>query len=535
MVVSPFRALLAARVQLLWNVAHRGRGALGTISAIVIVCAAVACLVPPFLMFVTFGTVLGEDLASPGSPSLTWLAGLHALLVLGLGAMAGLRHQAGFDRTVLRAFPLRPLQVLLAELPFNLIDTIPVLGCVMFAGLGIGLARSAPDGVAHATLTVAQGMLGILLVQQLVGALRRLVSRSRSLMALAAAGAALGGALVFLAARRGLAEGLGLVLAWWPTSAGHHALRAALLDEPGRAWGFQAASLAWTLALFLLTLWLQFKEMDLDPPEQAERRLDERVWTFATPDAGVARLLATQVAGSRAGLVQLVLPLFGTGMLVLAADIVRRSAAGRDPSGLHLTAHSLAEKLVELPLFAIVPPAVVLLGRELWMNQFAWSGGGVKTLLLAPLRTTRLLEGHLKGLLLLQVPQALLACAPLFRLRMPREWELLTGLASALACAVVLATAGHVLSARFPRVISVRGDRSDGVPASLALAGTALVAGLAGVLIAVVRGLSASGGWAPAAALGGLCGAALVVRRILAARIARVVDAHRETLAETLG
>ena len=76
--VGPLRALIAARVQVLWNLAHRGRGVAGTILAILIVGIAAACLVPPAFMFWTFGRVLGEDLAAPGSPSIEWLRGLDA-------------------------------------------------------------------------------------------------------------------------------------------------------------------------------------------------------------------------------------------------------------------------------------------------------------------------------------------------------------------------------------------------------------------------------------------------------------------------
>ena len=81
--VKPLRALTAARLQVLWNTVHRGRGALGFVAAVLLLLAGVACLIPPGGLFVRFGQVLGEDLAATDSPAMIWLAGLHALIVFG--------------------------------------------------------------------------------------------------------------------------------------------------------------------------------------------------------------------------------------------------------------------------------------------------------------------------------------------------------------------------------------------------------------------------------------------------------------------
>ena len=535
MVVSPARALMAARMQLLWNLAHRGRGAVATIAAVVIAVVAVACLVPPFVMFHSFGSALGQDLTAEASPAMTWLCGLVALIVFGLGGVAGLRHRAGFDRELLRVLPLRPVQILVGELPFNLIDTIPILGFTFLAGLGVGLARAMPGSGLQVALVVAQDMLCLLLVQQLVGACVRLAGRSRIGAAVAGLVVVLVASVAVLYAGEGFEGALERVMGVLPTSAGWQAVRASAAGVATRSLALHLAGLAFTAALFAVTAWLQLLELRQEPKARIERRKTEKLWTFRRPAAGVARLLVAEVLGARAGQLLLALPVFCTTLFVLAADILRRSAVGRDFSGFLLTIHLLLQKAVALPLFVLVPPAVILCNRQLWLNQFAWEGAGVKTLFLAPVRTVEILRGKLAGLLLLQMPQALVACAPLLRLRLPEGWDLVTGLCAAAMAATVLGTFGHVLSARHPRVLAEQGERTGGTDAGIALTVTGAVLAMAAVVYGVVRGLAGLPPWAPALLFALMTVVVLAAHRALAPRMAASVDSCREVLAETLG
>ncbi|MBT7691051.1 MAG: hypothetical protein HN750_03440, partial [Gemmatimonadales bacterium] len=136
MVVSPLRAMASARLELIWNSISKGSGVLSLLSGVIVIALGLACLVPPFYMFSVFGLQLGEDLAADSSLSIVWLATLHGLLVFGMGGAAGLRKHRGFNRELLRSLPLRPSQLLLSELPFGLLDTIPMLGLAFFGGLG---------------------------------------------------------------------------------------------------------------------------------------------------------------------------------------------------------------------------------------------------------------------------------------------------------------------------------------------------------------------------------------------------------------
>ena len=69
--------------------------------------------------------------------------------------------------------PLRTSHLLIAELPFGLLDTIPILGLTCFGGLAIGLMQSHPASPAVVLLVIALSMLSLLLTQQFVGAIKR--------------------------------------------------------------------------------------------------------------------------------------------------------------------------------------------------------------------------------------------------------------------------------------------------------------------------------------------------------------------------
>ncbi len=529
--VKPIRALTAARLQVLWNTVHRGRGALGFVAAVSLLLAGVACLIPPGGLFVVFGKVLGEDLPATDSPAMIWLAGLHALIVFGLGTMAGARSHASFDRELLRMLPMRRVQVLLSELPFNLLDTIPVLGLTFFAGLSIGLAQVLPGQRFGILVVFLQAVLSLVLVQQLVAVLRRLASRSKALL-LALIGLPL--LVLAVASQAGMEDAPLLLVGWLPTSAGYHALRAAALGEASAALGFHGLLALWNLALFALVAWLQFRELDQDPALRVDSGNRESLWSFRRPSAGVARLFVGQVLGNRFGKVLLILPLFGSAAFVLVAGILERSVEGRDGSGFLETALALLAKAEALPLFVVVPVASALFMGELWLNQFSWDGNGFKSLMLAPLRTTDLLTGKLIGLACLLVPQGLIACLPLLLRSIPSLSEVLAGALASTMVVVALGGFGHLLSAWYPRPHRGRGEGAASAPPMLSLLSTGAILLIAGLAAGVWFFLSGWGPWGPVAGYAGVAAGLLLAYRLLRPALAAEVDRRRELICETL-
>ncbi|MDF1664177.1 MAG: hypothetical protein P1V97_20580 [Planctomycetota bacterium] len=527
MVGRPFRAMLRVRLELIWNTISKGSGPIGVISGIVVITLGLACLVPPFYMFSVFGRQLplGEDL--PGaSPSLTWLATLHAILVFGLGGFAGLRQRQGFDRELLRSLPLASFQLLLSELPFGLLNTIPMLSLACFSGLGYGLTQSHPGSMGIIIGVMVLGVFGVLLMQQFVAVLRRLVERPRYLGMTIALIIGLG------LAAAGLTGGEGFdpkrMLEWLPTSMGYHGLRTWGHGETGTAMGFLAVAATFIGILFVLTAWLQLKELTQDLPPRTASRGKENLWSFKAPDKGVARLFVKQVLNARYGKVQLMLPFFFTGGFVLCAEKIQYVANGS-------VFHKLFDNAQTYPLYALLPPLLVFLGGGLWMNQFAWDGRGIKTLFLAPISSRDILGGKLLGLIWIVFPLSLLGSLPLAFLAAPfPPHELVSGAVSALFSLTVLGTVGHVFSARFPRPLAESRAGVASIPFTLQLMSTAVLLLLGAVCFGVYFGLNSLHIWAPPLGFAVLTIVALFIRRGLATMLVRELDSCRETLCETL-
>ncbi len=533
MVVSALRAVTAARLEMMWNALTKGSTRTSRASAAVVAVVGLILLVLSFYLSSVFGSQAGDALAvdtsvaSDESLSMVWLATYHALLVFGMGGAAGLRQRLGFDRELLRVLPLRTSQLLLAELPFALLDTIPMLGLALFGGLGFGLMSSQLTSAPLVMLVAGLGVLGVLLMRQLVGVMTRLGGRPRFLALLVAMTAAPLAVFAWLAAGRGLTQAAFVVLDWMPTTMGYHAIRAWSRGEPGASAGFLLASVGFVLALFVVTTWLQVREMAQEPPRRTARGGADRLWSFRSPRTGLARLFVHQVFGARYGKLLTILPLFVTAGFVLVAVKIEYVAGGS-------VLHQLFEQVQTYALYAFVPPLVVLLASGFWMNQFAWDGPGVRMLLLAPVRTTEILDGRMLGLAAVLMPLSLVACLPLLWLGAPPWAQIATGLSGAGLFACILGTLGHVLSARFPRPLSTSHVGVDSAPAALQLIRVAIVLILSAASFGAIAGLQTVHAWAPSIAFGALIPVVLGLRKLALPRLAEELDACRESLCETL-
>jgi hypothetical protein len=533
LVVGALRAVTAARLEMLWNALTKGSTRTSRASAAVVATVGLILLVLSFYLSSVFGSQAGDALAvdtnleNDESLSMVWLATFHALLVFGMGGAAGLRQRLGFDRELLRVLPLRTSQLLLAELPFGLLDTIPMLGLALFGGLGFGLMSSQLTAAPLVMLVAGLGVLSVLLMRQLVGVMTRLGGRSRLFSLLVAITAVPLAVLALVAAGRGLTQAAFVVLDWMPTTMGYHAIWAWARGEPGASAGFLLASVGFVLVLFVLTTWLQVREMDQDPPRRAARGGTERLWSFRSPSTGLARIFVHQVFGARYGKLLTILPLFVTAGFVLVAVKIEYVAGGS-------VLHQLFEQAQTYALYAFVPPLVVLLAGGFWMNQFAWDGPGVRMLLAAPVRTTEILDGKMLGLVAVLMPQSIVACLPLLWLGGPPWAHVATGLAGAGLFTCILGTLGHVLSARSPRPLSTSHVGVASAPAALQLIRVALVLILSAATFGAIAGLQTVHVWAPSFAFGALIPVVLGLRKLALPGLAGELDACRESLCETL-
>jgi hypothetical protein len=547
-VSSPARALLAAQRQLFWNRLMRESGMTGVVAILLMTGAVAIALAPPLFVCAVAGLSLGRALGDGGSATeaARGLAAMHAALAFSLGAAAGLTHQPGFRHAGLRLFPVPPAQRLLAELPGHLFDLLPLVGCVMFTGLALGAGIARPAALPILLPLAALGMFTLLLWQQIVGSVKRMLliklGWGGTLLAAALLLAGLGG-LLFTALEGGgprpgaarLIRVLMLAAERLPVAQGYAGLEAALQGRWGAGLARQTAPLAATLVLFGLAAWLQRRELRMDPRPQASGGGDRVSWRFARPVAGVARLFQSQFFSSRWGKVlfgiTLVYPLAAAGLLQLILH--ERAASG---------AHQLEDafggtgylRLAEKPWIALMIPLIALLGNDFYFNQFGLDRQGVKLLLLLPVPGRALLLGKLLGMLRIYLLE-LLCGLPLLAWIHPGGWaEWLRGIGAGGAFFLMMAGVGQYFSARHPRAVREEAERGGLPPVAVvfARAGTFLAA-----LALLLLTSHFAGRFHPAAppvALLLLLLAALLAYRAALPRLESNLARCRERLAEEL-
>jgi hypothetical protein len=239
----------------------------------------------------------------------------------------------------------------------------------------------------------------------------------------------------------------------------------------------------------------------------------ERLWSFATPAGGVARLTWGSLLNSHLGRFGFLIPL----MFIV---IIKGPASVFGGGGLWALPSAFAY--------------LALTSGQLQFNQFGLDGHGVKALLLLPIPGRDLLKGKALGLALYQGLQAaLLALLMAFVLR-PRALELAAGFCLAGCFFLVQTLIGHWTSVWMARPLPRDSLKNNGMPL---------------VMIAISLGTTVAnsaifgGAWflcaafAPAlllpvmALLLALCAAAYAA---LLPAAARYLDANRERLMAAL-
>ncbi len=507
--MSPLRALLVAELQQTWNRTRRESGLAGVAAGLIVGLLGALALLGPALGAVVVCYRLGTELANPASAgvSVTWLTGLHASLALGFGLLGGFQNQLTFSRDTFRLYPIPPLQLLVAELPAGLFEVFPLVSSVLLAAFGLGLAAAQPAVLPLSVLLALQGIVWVALVSHLVGSVKRIAFKQPALLA---------PALLVVAALLGPAA----ASAWQ----GFTGLSECLGGEAARGLARQLPAFTFSVLLLFVVVRVHAWEGRMEGPSRTAGRT-ARPFAFARPSSGVARLLVLEVLGTKLGRILVAMPLFLTGVLAVFAWLQRDIAAGGgDP---------VFAGMAALPWFGLFFPIVILLDRELWMNQFGPDRHGVKTLLLMPVPMEEILAGKLQGLLVLALLQAAIGVLPLFLVRIPGLAELVWGLAAGGTTLVFAAGAGHVLSARFPRAVLPDGQVRP-LPLGLTLIPTGMLVVVLAVLGATHDVSARLGAWGPPAGHSLVLAASVAGYRALLPRLARAVEARRERLVEEL-
>lgn len=468
-VVGPLRALAQAQGQALLNQLRREAGGVGVAGAVVVAVLVPLALAAPTAGSYVAGVRLGGLVAHPESRerALLTLSGLLLLIPMGLGFLAGVLGGEAANGLSMRGYPISRRTRLVAQLLSSSLELLPMLALTSLAGLGTGLSVARPSFAPIALLLCAQAAVWTLIVQYVARGLRE-AGQTRPVFALSAL---TGLGLLILskqsrpllfAGGRMLREGL----SYSPTMFGAQGLIDMASSDVAAALLRQLVPLAVTALAIEITARHAARHEESGAGRRPHSAAPERLWTFATPSRGIARLFVSAVLHSRQGLTLFFMPPFLASMLVAVSSVIAEDLRGAPPPP--FLANRLPESLGAASLFGILPFLLLHMNSELWLNQWGWDGRAVRTLFVAPIAMRDLLLGKLMGLGTIVAAQYLMTAPLLSLLRRPRAAELLWGLGAGAFALLVMAGLGHVLSAGLSRPVNQRGRAGEGFAAMIA-------------------------------------------------------------------
>jgi len=533
MVVSPFRALLAAHGQATWNRSARELGRQGA--------WALALVVGILALFGAFGLLLG-------GAALGWLLGgrlerpvvitilgtLLAFLGIGGGLIGGVLGGAReLAWEAYRGFPLRLRTLYLAELTAGLADMLPMTMGLALTGLLIGLGLAAPSTLPLLPFLLLETLLMLLALQLLVGGLAAaLVKRLR--LALVGLGilAWLGSTLMspglpkrgagpstrpLQAAQiekvQALGRGAARVLEALPT---HAAARSLAKAQEGQ-WGAALALHLYPLGLLALVMVLGARIMARETNGTAAApttRGPDRLWSFRHPAEGLGRLHFQTLMRSHLGRFAFLMPLMT--VVLLKGPFAQFKAN---------------------PLWT-VPAAFAylsLVANNFVFNQFGLDRHGVKSLLLLPVGSEDLLKGKLLGLAAHQGLQALALAGLLLALDHAGPAPLLGGMLLMGCIFLAQTSVGQWTSTWAPRPMAMDSLKNNNMPFALGLLSMGTSAFWAGLFGSAYALLAWSSPLLLVPGMALLFGLILTAHLLLLPAAAAALDRRREKLVEALG
>ena len=533
MAVGLVGAVLRAHLQATWNRSVRELGKSGTWAVYLVMgLALLGGAVPLFGAGVALGYFGAARLHLPGAKAL--LGGVLTAIPLLGGTVSGIMGGTkALSWESYRVYPvgLRPL--FSAERRAGLGDPLPFLGGLTLAGTFLGFAAARPALAPLFLLVCAASLLAMLLLQHLIGALGAvLVKRLQLLLVVfgmlrwgASVLSALGGRTSLdrrrmpmdpeqVALAKARMAKVVAALQWTPAA---QSLRGLEELAEGR-WRPGLARQVLPFALLGLLGWgsarvLRWESGSETLKVQAAPGAREKLWTFATPARGVARLTWQNLAGSHLGRFGFLIPL-------MTVVILRGPLSTFTGSGYWALPSAFAY--------------LALTSGQMQFNQFGLDGHGVKALLLLPLSPRDLLRGKLLGLALYQGLQAALLVLLLAFFLRPGVLEILAGLCLAGCFFLVQVLVGHWTSVWLPRSLPRDSLKNNGMP--LLMVAISLGTTLANSLVfggtwAVCLWI-APGALLPVMAL--LFGLCLWIYATLLPSAADFLERHRERLLQAL-
>jgi len=523
----PLYAMIAAHLQASRNRAVRELGRSGVIVlAIFIVAIGGTFLLPLWTVMLALGWVFGKAIPGPSAEPLLG-ALLFGMSYLGGATSGSISGAKQLTWESYRTYPVRLRSIFAAELVASSLDLMPIVLGVSTLAICVGLGVANPAVIPLLPFVLVEAVVGVLVVQLLVGALaERLIRRLRVALNVLALFLAVGivfatmipiaqqsadpltSALVTASRLRTFVEHAAFVL---PTTWTAKSL-AALAE------GSYARALLYHLVPIVALAVIAFVAARLVEREASgDVRLDEpseKLWTFKTAIAGIARLQFLTILDSRVGKFGLVFPL----VVVVLVRGPLTTLVGRAPWA--------------------VPGAfiyVALLGSQFQLNQFGLDAHGTKSLLLLPIDEADIWRGKARGLALYQTLQALSLAVFLVLVQRPSIAEIISGALVFFAMVAVQNAVGRPTSVLMPRMMPRKRMQSNATPLAAILIALAMSLGFGGILgIAFAILARHAPAWRPLVAFM-LLALALFVQRALLPHATLLLRRRKETLLAALG
>ncbi|MEW6364195.1 MAG: hypothetical protein AB1714_06105 [Acidobacteriota bacterium] len=453
MALRVLRTLVWAYYVSAWNRVRRQSGLGGIVATAATLGIVGLVLLVPCVMMLTIGLSLGRDIVPARDPeALFYWNLLQALFTTAFAFLGAVRYKPAFTAREIGPYPVRPIYLLLAELPASVFEVFPLLGIAGIFFSNLGLAVVMPRAGTAVLVLAIHGIIAMLALQLIAGSLKRFLVR-HWVVALVVASSSI--TAVFLLGREQIRWLVRTALPFLPGSMAYMGLmdlwRGQGLAGVGRMLGAFAA----TGVLLVVAGRMHYREIFSEAGSRGFQLTRSSALRFGSLASGIGRLFLKLILSSNSGRTHLLMPLLFSGPGVVVLWAIRTAMEQKET--LPEIMVSYAQSILSLPLLGILLFLLVPLNSEIWMNQFGWDRAGVRALLSLPISHRDLVLGKMFGLLQLTLLQLAIAIPPLLVLYTPSLREVVWGLGASGTAFMVTTGVGHVFSVRFPRAIEREG------------------------------------------------------------------------------
>jgi hypothetical protein len=456
------RALLTAHAQSQWNETLRQSGLAEKASTVAVISLVSLILMIPAYMTFKYGMYLGDKIKETPESALLFWCGLQAQFTVVCAVLGGFRHKIVFSFKELGRYPLPRIQVILAEIPAGFFEVFPILGGIGIVFSNLGLAVKLPEWIPLILPLALHGILSMLILLVIAGSAKRFLMKQRKrtliiglILLLTVVFLSKAETLLFLRAFFMFIMPVFLVdqpyIPFLPGSQGYTGMINLMTGDITGGVLLLLGACVSTIVLLILAAWIHNKQLSTEHAASKTRKHHDHEIKFRFQAGGVSLVFLKQLLASTSGRLNLFTGFLLTFGCAFFTFMMRQGLSkGKliPPQMVMIT-----ERLQEIPVYGLMLYLLVLFNSDIWMNQFGWDRGGIRTLLTLPISTRNLLLGKMMGMLRFYFLQILIASVPLLFVYTPSLSELIGGIAAAMTLLLICTAIGHLISVKFPRPV----------------------------------------------------------------------------------